>query len=395
MIAKSMVAAVSGSSMIRKMFEEGIRLKSIYGEENVYDFSLGNPDLAPPAEVIAAMHRHADAAESHMDMPNAGFVSVREKVADYLTRQGSCCYSASNILMTVGAAGGINVTLRSILDPGDEVLVLAPYFAEYGAYITGNGGVKVEVATQKDTFLPDTEAIADAITARTKAIILNSPNNPTGVIYPASSLMALSDVLQEAEKKYGTSICVISDEPYTALCYDGEKAPMMSDYFKNVVIISSFSKSLSLPGERIGYAAVSPYCEDGERLIAAMTVTNRTMGFVNAPSLMQLVVGDSLDIAVNVEEYRARRDLFYDMLTSLGFECLKPQGAFYLFPKCPIADDKAFAEQAAKHNILVVPGSGFAGPGYFRVAYCVDRKVIERSYNAFKALAEDYKEYLK
>ncbi|MDD4796645.1 MAG: pyridoxal phosphate-dependent aminotransferase [Eubacteriales bacterium] len=388
MLNQQVVQAMQGGSAIRKMFEEGNRRRKLYGAENVYDFSLGNPDLEPPRKVQQAFAKFIQEPNIHKYMPNAGFDDVRQAVADYEARRWGKALTAAQVVMTVGAAGGLNVALKALLNPGDEVIILSPYFVEYKSYIGNSGGVPVEVRTADD-FQPDAAAIAAALTPRTKAIILNTPHNPTGVIYTAQKLAEVADVLRDAEKKYGAGIYVISDEPYAKLCYQGE-VPSLFRFFDNAIIGNSFSKSLCLPGERIGYLAVNPEADESELLCGALAYTNRTLGFVNAPSLLQKVVGATLDEAVDVEIYRERRDMLYHCITSLGMECILPDGAFYLFPKVPGGDSAAFVDAAANENILIVNGAGFGAPGYVRIAYCVDTDMIRRSLPAWQRLLSGY-----
>lgn len=385
MISRQVAENLKGGSMIRKMFEEGIRLRKIYGNDNVYDFSLGNPDAEPPREVLVALKKLADAPGIHKYMPNAGFEDVRAAIAAKEGSRAGLDLGAAHVIMTVGAAGGLNATLKALLDPGDEVIVIAPYFVEYLFYIRNHGGVPVIVKSDADTFLPQASAIAAAVTDKTKALIINSPNNPTGVVYDAVTLQSLSVALEEAGKKNGRDIYVLSDEPYTQLLYEGTVPPTLS-IFTNGIVINSFSKSLSLPGERIGYVAVSPNAADCGMLLAALAFTNRTLGYVNAPSLFQKVAAESLYAGIDVSEYRERRDLLYQHITSLGMQCLKPAGAFYLFPKAPGGDDGSFVERAAAERLLIVPGSGFGWPGHVRIAYCVDKGTIRRSFPAWEKL---------
>lgn len=383
MVADYIAESLKKASWIRKMFEEGARLMALYGEENVYDFSLGNPDADPPEPVLAAMERLIRQKGVHKYMPNAGFLPVCAKIAAHVSKGLPFEIPAENVVMTVGAAGGLNTAIKALLDPGGEVIVLAPYFAEYLFYIRNHGGVPVVVPTDADTFEPDPAAVAAAVTPRTRALILNNPNNPTGTVYSRENLAALAAALPE-------SVCVLSDEPYAQLTY-GVEAPPVLAIFKNAMVINSFSKSLALPGERIGYIAVSPRCGDLELLMAALSFANRVLGYVNAPSLMQLAVAEALDAAVDAGIYRRRRDLLYEIVTGAGFECRLPRGAFYLFPKSPIADDVAFVCRAVDEHILAVPGSGFGAPGYFRLAYCTGLDVIERSRDAFMRLGETYR----
>ncbi len=392
MFNKKLVEGLGKSSMIRAMFEEGARLKKIYGEDKVYDFSLGNPEIEPPVEVLESIKKHINSEDQglHKYMNNAGYPDVRQKVAAYLQKKSGVPLDENNIIMVCGAAAGLNVTLKALLNPGEEVIVLAPFFVEYGTYIEQAGGKTVIVNTIKDIFQIDLEAIEKAITDNTKAIIINSPNNPTGVIYSRESLERLNKVLEKKEAELGINIFVISDEPYISLVYDGVEVPNTLSIFKKSISINSFSKSLALPGERIGYIAASSNIPEVGTLISVMVTLNRTLGFVNAPSLFQKVIADNLEVAVNTENYKKKRDILYNHLTTIGFKCIKPDGAFYLFLKAPIEDDVAFCKAAAKYNLLIVPGSGFRGPGYVRIAYCADMGMIERSLEAFTKLAKEY-----
>lgn len=391
MFSKSVTAALSSGSMIRAMFEQGALLKAKYGADNVYDFALGNPDPEPDTEVIDDIRRLAAEPGIHKYMANAGFPDVRARVADYMKAQSGRAFTADDIVMVVGAAAGLSVVFHSLLDPGDEVIVLAPYFMEYNSYV-GNQGASVKpVKTLPGTFRPDVPAVRAAIGPRTKAIILNSPNNPSGAVYPEEDLLALRDALADAEAEFGTPLYVVSDEPYVKIVYDGVEVPSVARVFPNSIVVNSFSKSLALPGERIGYVAVNPDLPGKELLEAALIYSNRTLGFVNAPALFQKAVVGHLDRSVGLDAYRERRDMLYAIVTAAGFECLKPQGAFYLFPKCPIPDDKRFAEIALKHRTIVVAGSGFCYPGYFRLAYCVSKDTILNSAEAFREIFRECK----
>lgn len=392
MISDQIRQNMAGGSMIRKMFEEGIRLSKLYGKENVYDFSLGNPDGEPPQETLRALHDLSLEPGIHQYMPNAGYPDVRARMADFERQRSGAAVTGDLVVMTVGAAGGLNIALRALLNPGDEVLVLAPYFVEYLTYIRNHGGVPVVVQTDPATFQPDCAAIAQAMTAKTRAIILNSPHNPTGVVYGREVLEAVNQTLVTRGEALGLAspVCVLSDEPYSRLVYDGVEVPAMMSIFENVLVVNSFSKALALPGERIGYVAVHPKMQEAAQVAAALAYTNRTLGFVNAPGLLQKAVAASLETNVDVAEYQARRDLLHSIVTESGFTCALPQGAFYLFMKSPIQDDKAFSEAAAKYNLLIVPGSGFGGPGYIRLAYCVSRDLIERSRQAWHKLGQEF-----
>ncbi len=389
-ISKKVEKFLSGASFIRKMFEEGERLRAIYGADKVYDFTLGNPNVEPPERFREELKRLAlnPVPGMHRYMSNAGYTETRAAVAEVLREQTSLPFGAKHIIMTVGAGGALNVVLKTLLDPGDEVIVIKPYFVEYRFYVDNHGGNVVETDSTTD-FKPDMNALAAAITPRTKAVLINSPNNPTGVVYDKDDLNALGRLLKEKEKELGSTIYVISDEPYAKIVYDGVKVPSIFLSIENSIAVTSHSKDLALPGERIGCLAVSPGISDLELMLEGLIFANRTLGFVNAPALMQRLVAGLQRETVDLEAYREKRDLLYNHLTSLGFEMVKPKGAFYLFPKSPLADDMEFINMARKYNILLVPGGGFGMPGYFRIAYCVDRQIILNSLPAFTKLAEE------
>lgn len=391
MVSQQVKENLKNSSGIRAMFEEGLMLKTKYGAENVFDFSLGNPDPPPPARVLDTLKTLA--AENpvglHAYMSNAGFEDVRQKVAAHINKTDGTSLSSGNIIMTCGAGGGLNVALKALLNPGEEVIVFAPFFVEYKFYIENHGGTMILIHTDTDTFLPDPDALATHITAKTKAVILNSPNNPTGVVYSETTLRALAEVIEQKQRQYGTQICVLSDEPYRDIVYDGVTVPNVLRLFPNAMVVYSFSKSLSLPGERIGYIAVNPAIAEIGVLMDALNFANRSLGFVNAPSLFQKVIAESLDVTVDVGIYQERRDLLYNHLTGLGFSCIKPAGAFYLFPKSPLPDTAAFKQKALEHKIILVPGGGFGCPDHFRLAYCVGIETIRNSLPAFTALARE------
>lgn len=393
MLSQNIQNKISKSSWIRAMFEQGEKLRKVHGPEKVYDFSLGNPDYEPPQEVQDALIKYVtgETAGLHKYMNNAGYPEIREKIAKRTGEESGLAVTLNHIIMTCGAAGGLNVVLKSILNPGDEVIALAPYFVEYGFYAENHGGKLVVVPTDPATFQPSIAALEQAITPKTKALIINSPNNPTGVIYSEAVLTQVAGLLARKEQEFSSQILVISDEPYSKIVYDNAKVPNILSIFPNSAVVNSYSKSLALPGERIGYIAVNPQIKDVELLISGLIFANRTLGFVNAPSLFQKVIGDSLDVAVNTDEYKRRRDYLYSHLTELGFTCVKPEGAFYLFPQALIPDDVEFAQRALKYNLLIVPGSGFGCPGYFRLAYCISMETIKNSISAFKALAEEFR----
>ena len=393
MIADKMVNLVKNSSAIRAMFEEGKIMAAKYGAENVYDFSLGNPNVPAPAEVKKAVFEELEKEDPvvlHGYMNNSGYEDVRAAIADSINRKFQTSFGEKNIIMTVGAAGGLNVILKTLLNPGDEVIVIAPYFGEYNSYVSNYDGKIVVVSPNTETFQPNLEELEQKITARTKAVIINSPNNPTGVVYSEDTIKKMADILRSREKELGTDIYLISDEPYRELVYDGIEVPYLTKYYENAIIGYSYSNSLSLPGERIGYLVIPDEVSDAEDVIAAANVATRILGYVNAPSLMQKVVAKCLDAKVDVPFYNRNREALYNGLRELGFECIKPEGAFYLFVKSPVEDEKVFCAAAKKYHILIVPGSSFACPGYVRIAYCVSYETIMNSMPGFKALAEEF-----
>lgn len=390
MISEKMKELVKNNSVIREMFEEGKRLSKIYGKENVYDFSLGNPSVPTPdniKEAIIKILENEDTQILHGYMSNSGFEDVREKVASSINNKFGTSFTSKNIIMTVGAASGLNIILKSILNPEDEVLVIAPYFVEYKNYVKNYDGKIVVTMANEENFEPDLKDLASKISAKTKAVIINTPNNPTGVVYSENTIKELAKILKEKEQEYNNEIYLISDEPYRELVYDDIKIPYITKFYKNTFIVYSYSKSLSLPGERIGYVVVQNEMVDSNNVIEAVTIANRVLGSVNAPSLMQKVIGECVDLTVDISQYKKNRDLLYNYLIECDFECIKPQGAFYLFLKSPIKDDKEFCNIAKEYNILMVPGSSFAYPGYVRISYCVDYEMIKRSLPAFKKLA--------
>lgn len=393
MISERMKPLVENNSAIRTMFEEGKRMAAIYGAENVYDFSLGNPNVPAPPEVKQAVLDVLAEEPStfvHGYMNNAGFEDVREAIAGSLNKRFHTSFHQNNVLMTVGAASGMNVILKTLLNPGDQVIVFAPYFLEYNAYIRNYDGQIVTVPPNTRYFQPDLKEFEKRITEKTKAVIINTPNNPTGVVYSEETLKSIGDILERKQKEYHSTMVLISDEPYRELAYDGVQVPYVTKYYDNTVVCYSYSKSLSLPGERIGYLVIPDELEDSSRVFGAASIANRVLGCVNAPSLMQRVIRRCLDAAVNVEAYDKNRNLLYQGLTACGFSCIRPQGAFYLFVKSPQEDERQFCEACKKHNILVVPGSSFACPGYVRISYCVSYEQIERSLPAFKKVAQEY-----
>ena len=393
MISEKMKPYVKNNSAIRMMFEEGNRLRAKYGADKVFDFSLGNPSVPAPdcvREAIIELVNETDPTVLHGYMSNAGFEDVRQTIAESLNKRFDTKFSAKNLIMTVGAASGLNVILKTILNPGEEVIVFAPYFLEYGAYVRNYDGVLVEISPDTATFQPNLAEFEKKITPKTKAVIVNTPHNPTGVVYSEETIRKLSAILEAKQKEFGTVIYLISDEPYRELAYDGVEVPYLTKYYDNTVVGYSYSKSLSLPGERIGYLVIPDEADGSEELISAATIANRTLGCVNAPSLIQKVVAKCVEAKTDLAAYDKNRQALYNGLKECGFECIKPQGAFYLFVKSPVADEKAFCEAGKKYNILMVPGSSFACPGYVRLAYCVSYETIVNSLPEFKKLAAEY-----
>jgi aspartate aminotransferase len=386
-ISRKVREQMNNSSWIRRMFEQGIELRNIHGSENVFDLSLGNPLLEPPDEFRAEMARLVadETPNTHRYMPNAGFPEVRASVAEVLAEESGVPVTGAEILMTVGAAGAINTILRSILDEGDEVVLIAPFFAEYTFYVAHQTGVS-KIATCDENWLPDIESLEAAIGPRTRAVIINSPNNPTGVIYPESSIAAISAALQRAEEEHGSEIYLISDEPYRKLIYTDTPYPFIFEHHPRSIVATSHSKDLGLAGERIGYIAINPGDPGKTELANALNFSLRTLGFVNAPALMQRAVASIQRATVDINIYRKKRDLLYNALTKIGYKCVQPDGAFYVFPKSPIPDDTEFVAQLQKELVLVVPGVGFGTPGFFRASYCVDDRVIEGSIDGFRNL---------
>jgi aspartate aminotransferase len=379
-------------SWVRKMFEEGVSLKKRVGEENVFDLSLGNPIMEPPPQFkeelkwlannpIPGMHRY---------MENAGYPETRAAVAIQLSRETGIDFKADHIVMTCGAAGGLNVVLKTILNPGDEVIVFAPYFMEFGNYIDNHGGV-IRVVPTDENFLPRLDSLSGAINAKTKGVIINSPNNPTGVVYDEKLIHNLAQLLHKKEAEYGIEIFLISDEAYRRIIYDGARYVPVFHHYRNSIAVTSHSKDLALPGERIGYIAIHPECSHQQELVNGFVFCNRILGFVNAPALMQRVIRNLQGVTVSIAEYQRKRDLLYKNLVEMGYSVLKPRGAFYLFPKSPIEDDVAFVDELRQWNVLVVPGRGFGTPGYFRASYCVEDRTIEGSLAGFRKAAQKFK----
>ncbi len=393
MISEKMKALVNNNSVIRQMFEEGRNMAKLYGEENVYDFSLGNPNVPAPEKVKETAIRlleNEDPVVIHGYMSNAGYPEVREKVAKSINNRFGTAFNADNIMMTVGAASGLNCALKAILNLGDEVLTFAPYFVEYKNYVANYDGILKAVEPDTETFQPNLAAFEREISAKTKAVIINTPNNPTGVIYSEGVIQGISDILRKKEEEFGTEIFLISDEPYRELVYTDAEVPYVTKYYANTIVCYSFSKTLSLPGERIGYLVVPDEAAGAEDLMAAITIANRIIGCVNAPSLFQKVVAECLEEKADIAFYAKNRDKIYNALIEDGFTCILPEGAFYLFIKSPVPDEKEFVAKAKEEHILLVPGSSFCCSGYVRLAYCVSYETIVNSLPGFKRLSEYY-----
>ncbi len=391
-IAEHIKTIQSGSSWIRKMFEEGAHLKELYGSHNVYDFSLGNPSLEPPEKFTFALKDAVLASKerNHGYMPNVGYPDVRRAVADYLTIEQQVRVAKNEVIMTCGAAGALNVILKTILDPGDEVITPAPFFVEYKYYADNHGGT-LKIVSTTSSFDLDIDAISAAITVKTKAVLINSPNNPTGQVYTKDRIDQLGALLKEKGKDLKRTIYLISDEPYRKIVYDDVSVPSIFKSYEESVIASSYSKDISIPGERIGFLAVNPNARFKKDLLGGMALANRILGFVNAPALMQRVVASLQGASVDISAYVRKRDLLCDGLTECGYDFIRPSGAFYLFPKTPVSDDVKFVQTLQEEQILAVPGSGFGGPGHFRIAFCVDDKTIINAMPGFKRALEKYR----
>ena len=393
MVSKKIKEALAGSSAIRAMFVEGKELAAKVGAENVYDFSLGNPATPAPEAVNQAIKDLVDEMDPltlHGYMDNSGYEDVRGAIAENLNKRFGTSFDYHNVIMTVGAAGGLNIIFKTILDPEDEVIVFAPFFGEYKSYAANFDAKIVVVNPDHATFRPNLTEFAEKITEKTKAVIVNTPNNPTGVIYHEDTMKQIGEILSGKEKEFSHEIYLISDEPYRELVYDGNKEDFLTKYYKNTIVGYSFSKSLSLPGERIGYVVVPDEVTDADMVISGINVSNRTLGFVNAPSLLQKAVARCLDEKTNIDFYDENRKMLYEGLTKLGFSCIKPEGAFYLWVKSPVENEEEFVAAGKKYNIIMVKGSEFGCPGYVRLAYCVSHETVENSLQAFAKVAEEY-----
>ena len=376
-------------SGIRRMFEAGIALKKQFGEDKVFDLSLGNPVAEPPDEFRQVLLKLAQEPlpGMHRYMPNAGYDETRQAVAEGLTTETGIGFSMGDVVMTCGAAAALNVVLKALLDPGDEVVFFAPYFVEYGYYSDSHGGIPI-IAPTDDEFQPDLDALESLITPRTKVVLINSPNNPSGAVYSLERIVALCELLRRKGAQYHTEIFLVSDEPYRQLIFDGLSYPHVFPHYGPSIAVHSHAKDLALPGERIGHIAVNPAYADKEALVNGLIFCNRILGFVNAPALMQHAVRNLQGIMVDVADYQRKRDYMYGELTEMGYSCFKPQGAFYLFPKSPLEDDAAFVEELQAWNVLTVPGRAFGSPGFFRISYCREDRVLEGSMEGFRRVAE-------
>ena len=390
-ISRKLQQQMAEGGWIRKMFEEGIALKKRFGESNIFDLTLGNPVMEPPDEFHQELRRWVNepSAGMHRYMPNAGYPETRAAVAEHLSSVTGLPFSQNEVVMTCGAAGGINVVLKTILEAGDEVIIFSPYFVEYIYYIDNAQGIP-RIVPSDSQFVPDLKILEENITTKTRAVLVNSPNNPTGVVYSDETLRGIGNLLDKKERELGTEIFLISDDIYRRLVYDEVECPYVFQYHPRTVVTTSFSKDLALPGERIGYVTVNPQYDGRDELFNGFVFCNRVLGFVNAPALMQNVIRALQDVWVDIGEYVRKRDLLYDNLIEMGYSIVKPTGAFYMLPKSPIEDDAAFVKELQKYNVLVVPGKGFGAPGYFRISYCVEDRVIEGSLQGFKTAAEQF-----
>jgi aspartate aminotransferase len=392
-ISEKAKKGIVGGAYIRRMFEEGIALKKIYGDNNVYDYSIGNPLMEPPEDFKKEIVRLANQPfpGMHRYMENAGYNDTRSAVAAQLHKETGIKFSMNEVVMAVGAAGALNITFKALLNPGEEVICFAPHYFEYDTYVDNHNGI-VKSMPFDEHFNPDFEALEANITAKTKAVVINSPNNPTGTVFSVETLKTISDIVTRKSAKLNTRVYIVSDDVYSKIYFGEGRCPRISNYYPHSIIATSFSKDLSLPGERIGYAAVHPDCENAKEVANGLIYANRVLGFINAPAFMQNAVCRVQDSCVNIAEYRRKRDYLYDNLTRMGYSVVKPQGAFYIFPKAPIPDDTVFSNELKQLRILVVLGSGFKGPGYFRLSYCcIDDKTIERSFEGLQKAIDKYR----
>ena len=391
-VSERVKKGIAQGSWIRRIFEEGTLLKQRYGNENVFDLSLGNPVMEPPPQFHQELRRLANnpLPGMHRYMENAGYAETRAAVATQLSLETGIEFTINDIIMTCGAAGALNVVLKTILNQGDKVIIFAPYFPEYINYIDNHDGV-AKILPTDEQFIPRLDVLETAIGAKTKAVLINSPNNPTGAVYSEDFIHKLGEMLNKKDTQYGTQILLISDEPYRKIVYDGQKCPQVWHHYQHSIVVTSYSKDLAVPGERIGYIAVHPECSQREELVDGFIYCNRVLGYVNAPALMQLLIRHLQSVTVSVAEYQKKRDFLYGHLYEMGFSVLKPQGAFYMFPKSPLEDDIAFVRELQQLKVLVVPGSSFGTPGYFRISYCVDDRTLEGCLTAFRKVAQKFK----
>ena len=388
-VARKIRSFMEQGSWIRRMFEEGVALKAQHGADNVYDLSLGNPEVEPPPEFDRELRRLLDSGTPglHRYMPNAGYPETRAAVAAQLAEETGLPFTANSVIMTCGAGGALNVVFKTLLDPGDDVVIFAPFFVEYAYYADNHGG-SCRVVPHDDGFMPDFTALDEAIGPRTRIVLVSSPSNPTGVVYSADVLSRIGEAIRRGESEHDTEISLVSDEPYRKILFDGAEYPQMFDHHPRSIVATSHSKDLALPGERIGFVAVSPSYEGADEVMDGLTFCNRTLGFVNAPALMQHVVRELQGVTIEVGPYQAKRDFLYGALTGIGYSVVKPGGAFYMFPKTPIDDDVAFVDELRKHRVLVVPGTGFGSPGHFRISYTVSQATLEGSIDGFRRAFE-------
>jgi len=379
-------------SWIRKMFGEGTALKKQYGDENVFDLSLGNPEKEPPSEFHRELRKLADSPipGMHRYMENAGYPETRAAIAAQLSLEAGMRFTMNDIVMTCGAAGALNVVLKTMLNPDDEVILFAPYFAEYTNYVDNHNGVSRILPTD-NKFIPRLDVLESAIRPRTRAVLINSPNNPSGVVYSDDFIRQLGELLKQKGAEYGVPIFLISDAPYSKIVYDGQNCPQIWSHYRDSIMVTSHSKDLALPGERIGYIAINPDCSQRNELVDGFIHCNRILGYVNAPALMQRLVSHLQTVTISVAEYQQKRDFLYHHLTEMGYSVVKPQGAFYMFPRSPLEDDVAFVKELQQWRVLTTPGRGFGSLGYFRIAYCVDDSVLEGSLEGFRRTAQKFK----
>ncbi len=380
-------------SWIRKMFEEGIALKQQYGDENVFDLSLGNPVMNPPERFYEELKKISESPIDgmHRYMPNAGLTETRTAVAKGLSNETGLSFTANEIVMTCGAGGALNVIMKTLLDPGEEFVIFAPFFVEYNFYADNHGG-SCKVVPPDENFLPDMEVFRSSINSKTRGVLINSPNNPSGIIYGDETLSEMCGIIKEKEVEFGTEIYLVSDEPYRKIIFDNLEYTHIFKYHDRSIVATSHSKDLALPGERIGYIAVNPSCPDIEELVDGLVFCNRTLGFVNAPALIQHLIAHLQDTTIDVRIYEKKRDYLYKELTNMGYSLIKPQGAFYMFPKSPIEDDVQFSEELKENRVLVVPGSGFGLPGYFRISYCMEDATIQGSLEGLEKTILKYRQ---